>query len=245
MLNFVSLIKEDLQFRRRLKNYSKVDRYVKFKKDKMFEKITEFLPEHILASLKSEAEILAFVDFEEIKEILSRSYFPKVHSNKLKFQSLMFYLLEPENYRDEKGSLMLRSTESINKDHQEFSELLLDESLKIISFSYEAKRIYSPNKLKDRIEIIIDSFFLSTFEIAYEGHMVEKKINFLIPSRDYTLMINLRIKTKKGNLYRKVKVRVDELKRGCMNLIDIFEENETGGSLTHLETSGKIGLYIL
>ena len=54
-------------------------------------------------------------------------------------------------------------------------------------------------------------------------------------------MINLRIKTKKGNLYRKVGFQVHELKRGGMNFVDIFEENEVDRTITHLEKSGRIG----
>lgn len=245
ILNLVTEIREDVHFRRRLKNYRKIARFVEFDKNKMRQKIVDFLPSHFVGALEEDAHVLAFVDFEEMKEILSRSYFPKHYSNQLKFRNLIFLLIHPITYRDSSGSVMLRSTESITKDNQEFTKFMLDESFKIISFSYEAKNIYTPGSKKDIVEVVIDSFFMSAFEIEFEGHLIEKNIDFQIPAENYMLMINLRIKTKKGNLYRKVKVTVDELKRGCMNFVDIFEENQTGSNVTHLEKSGRIGLYIL
>lgn len=246
VLNLVGLIRGDSAFRRRLRNFRSVRRFAEFHERSLGQKILDFLPGHPVGALERDAHVLAFVDFEEMKQILSRSYFPKTHSNLLKFQNLVFLLIHPETYRaGPAGSIMLRNTEYITKDQQEFSQLFLDESLRIISFSYEAKHIYTPKSRKDRVEVVIDSFFSSAFEVEFEGHLVEKKVDFLIPSENYLLMINLRIKTKVRNLYRKVKVSVAELRRGCMNFVDIFEENQSGTSVTHLEKSGRVGLYIL
>ena len=243
--NFISLLLEDLDFRKRLKNYQQETRFKHFKAKKIKEKLIAYLPEHFISSLDSDADLMAFVDFEQMKEILSRSYYPKKHPNKLKFQNLFFYILGPENYADSKGSIMLRNAESIKKDHEELKQIMLDEALQIKAFSYESKMTYTPKSKTDIIEVVIDSFLWSPFVLKFEGFLVEKKINFLIPSANYSLMINLRIKTKKGNLYRKVGFQVHELKRGCMNFVDIFEENEVDRTVTHLEKSGRIGLYIL
>jgi tetratricopeptide (TPR) repeat protein len=243
--NFISLLRENLDFRRRLKNYKKIGRFKEFNKRKMQERVIKYLPEHYLSSFDSDAQVLAFIDFEQMKEILSRSYYPKKHPNKLKFRNLLFYILEPENYVDSKGSIMLRNAESIKKDHEELKQIMLDEALQLRAFSYESKNTYTPNSKTDILEIVIDSFFWSPFKLKFEGFLVEKKIHFLIPSSHYSLMINLRIKTKKGNLYRKVGFQVHELKRGCMNFVDIFEENEVDRTITHLEKSGRIGLYVL
>jgi tetratricopeptide (TPR) repeat protein len=243
--NFISLLRENLEFRRRLKNCEKIKRFKDFKKRDIKKRIIEYMPGHYINSFDSDAKLLAFVDFEQMKEILSRSYYPKKHPNKLKFRNLLFYILEPENYIDSKGSIMLRNAESIKKDHEELKQIMLDEALQLRAFSYESKNTYTPNSKTDILEIVIDSFLWSPFKLKFEGFLVEKKINFLIPSANYSLMINLRIKTKKGNLYRKVGFQVHELKRGCMNFVDIFEENEVDRTVTHLEKSGRIGLYVL
>jgi tetratricopeptide (TPR) repeat protein len=245
MLNFVRILKDDQKFRRRLKNYKKIARFKEFNSRKMKSTLLDILPSHIVSTCNTDAELAAFVDFEEMKQILSRSYFPKPHLNRLKFDNMVFLLLHPEIYKEIHGSILLRSTDEIYIDEQEFMEMFLNESLKIISISYEAKQIYTPNSLKDHVEVIVDSFFVSGFGLTYEGHMVEKKTDFLIPSEDYVLMINLRISTKKGNLHRKVKVNVNDLKRGCMNFVDIFEEGKMGMSVSHMEKSGRLGLYIL
>jgi tetratricopeptide (TPR) repeat protein len=243
--NFISLLRENLDFRRRLKNHKSITRFQDFHKRDIKQRILNYLPDHFLQELNSDPEILAFIDFEQMKEILSRSYYPKKHPNKLKFRNLMFYILGPENYSDICGSVLLRNAESIKKDHEELKQIMLDEALQIKAFSYESKKTYTPGSKTDIIEIVIDSFLWFPFKLKFEGFLVEKKINFTIPSANYSLMINLRIKTKKGNLYRKVGFQVHELKRGCMNFVDIFEENEVDRTVTHLEKSGRIGLYIL
>lgn len=243
--NFISLLREDVDFRRRLTKPTEVARLAQFKQRHMKRRLLEHLPDHFIASLDGDAELLAFVDFEQMKEILSRSYYPKKHPNKLKFRNLLFYILGPENYADSKGSIMLRNAESIKKDHEELKQIMLDEALQIRAFSYESKRTYTPKSKTDVLEIVVDSFLWSPFKLKFEGFLVEKKINFLIPSANYSLMINLRIRTKQGNLYRKVGFQVHELKRGCMNFVDIFEENEVDRTVTHLEKSGRIGLYIV
>lgn len=244
MLNFVRIIKENNDFRRRLKNHRKLPRIKQFESRKIKDALLELLPQHPINEMRSEAQILAFVDFEEMKQILSRSYFPKPHSNRVKFENLVFLMMHPEIYKEIHGSVLLRSTSEIYNDELEFQEMFLNEALKIRSISYEAKQIYTPKSLKDKVEFVVDSFFSSGFQLVFEGHLIEKKTNLLIPSMDYTLMINLRIRTKKGNLHRKVKVNVGELKRGGMNFVDIFEERQMGSSVSHLEKSGRLGLYI-
>ena len=243
--NLLSLLREDADFRRRLERHKQVDRLKQFKKRKMKSRILAYQPDHFLASFESDAQLLAFVDFEQMKEILSRSYYPKKHPNKLKFRNLFFYILGPENYADIRGSILLRNAESIKKDHEELKQIMLDEALQLKAFSYESKRTYTHGSKTDIVEIFIDSFLWTPFKLKFEGFLVEKKIDFVIPSANYSLMINLRIKTKKGNLYRKVGFQVHELKRGCMNFVDIFEENEVDRTVTHLEKSGRIGLYVL
>ena len=243
--NFITLLREDTDYRRRLQNYEKDGRFKEFESKKIKSKLLDYLPKHYISRFESDPELMAFIDFEQMKEILSRSYYPKKHPNKLKFQNLFFYILGPENYADFKGSIMLRNAESIKKDHDELKQIMLDESLQIRAFSYESKTTFTPKSKTDKIEVVIDSFLWSPFTLKFEGFLVEKKINFLIPSANYSLMINLRIKTKKGNLYRKVGFQVHELKRGCMNFVDIFEENEVDRTVTHLEKSGRIGLYVL
>lgn len=243
--NFISLLRENSDFRRRLKNHKSIGRFKDFQKRKMKTRILEYQPDHFISEFDSDAQELAFIDFEQMKEILSRSYYPKKHPNKLKFQNLIFYILGPENYSDICGSILLRNAESIKKDHEELKQIMLDEALQIKAFSYESKKTYTPGSKTDIIEIVIDSFLWFPFKLKFEGFLVEKKINFTIPSANYSLMINLRIKTKKGNLYRKVGFQVHELKRGCMNFVDIFEENEVNRTVTHMEKSGRIGLYIL
>lgn len=243
--NFISLLREDLEFRRRLSKSAQIARLKQFKARDMKQRILAQLPEHFIGGLEGDAQLLAFVDFEQMKEILSRSYYPKKHPNKLKFQNLLFYILGPENYADARGSIMLRNAESIKKDHEELKQIMLDEALEIRAFSYESKRTYTPGSKTDILEVFVDSFLWAPFKLKFEGFLVEKKIFFLIPSANYSLMINLRIRTKQGNLYRKVGFQVHELKRGCMNFVDIFEENEVDRTVTHLEKSGRIGLYIV
>ena len=209
----------------------------------MKSRIVEMMPEHFVKDLHTPGEIMAFIDIEQTKEILSRSFFPKKHPNKLKFQNICYYLLHPEDYRNYNGSIMLRNMENIKKDKDEISQILLDEAIRIKGFTYESKQIYTPKGKTDEIEITIDSFIWSPFKFKFEGFLIEKKVDFLVPSANYSLLLNLRIMSK-PNLYRKVCFDVQDLKRNCMNYVHIFEEQQSADTINHIK-SGTIGLYIL
>lgn len=243
-LDWAHLLKEDRTTRKRIENFANHSRFKEYKSRDIKQRILKLYPDHFLGDLDLPGEELAFVDLDQMKEILSRSFFPKKHPYKLKLQNLLHYLYHPEDYQKYKGSIMLRNAESIKKDHEEIKKIMLDEALQLKGITYDSKVTFTPWAKTDVMEITIDSFLREPFELKFEGFPVDKKINFSIPSSNYELMVNLKIKGR-VNLFRKVSFQVHDLKRGCMNFVDIFEEMQLDKTVTHLEKSGTIGLYIL
>ena len=241
--NLVLMLKSDTDMRERIIKADKVKRVREFRERRIRERILSKLPGHFVKTTYTPVQQLAFVDMERMKEILIRSYYLPKHPHLLKLKNLFHYLARPEDYLNIRGMVMLRNAESIKKDNLEIKQILTEEAVTLTGFSYSASKVHDKKKQKDVIEVTIDSFLWDPFTIEFEGFPVEKKVHFVLPSQNYSVMVNLRIRGKK-ELYRRVSFHVGQLNRNAMNYVDVFEEVLFNQTITHKTKSGTIGLYI-
>lgn len=241
--NLVLMLRNEPDMRQRIIKADKVKRVREFRERKMRERILSYLPGHFIKNTYTPVQQLAFVDMERMKEILIRSYFLPKHPHLLKMKNLFHYLCSPQDYLSIKGMVMLRNAESIKKDNMEIKMILTEEAVTLTGFSYSGEKVYDQKNQKDVVEVTIDSFLWDPFTIEFEGFPVEKKVNYVLPSQNYSVMVNLRIKGKK-ELYRRVSFHVGQLNRNAMNYVDVFEEVLFNQTITHKTRSGTIGLYV-
>jgi hypothetical protein len=249
--NIVTFINKNMPFRARLRKAKNNSMVKLFKESEIKKKLLKMFKNHSIRNIETDAQYLAFIDYEITKEVLLKSSFPKKFDNMIKLRNILYYLSNPKEISDRGGVIILRNPDDMGKDTEEIKMLLRKETLIIKGLTYSSSKIQNNKNInQDNLEVILDLFIWQPFQMRFLGFSSEKKVSFVIPSYNFNFMVNIKILQSNFHLHRKVFFDCKSLHRKKTNFAGVLKEMKNRDTRRTIYTSftqkcGDFGIYLV
>ena len=245
-------IANDFQFRMRIEAAGSNPKVREFREENFVLRVRSSLENNILRFLRSDQEILAFIDFELIKGlVLSGVVGAKDGDYDARMERLFYYMKNPmmadlralEDSRQKGGDRVAKyQDDEVMRyiiEHTDFGD-----NLKISAVSYTSFAFYSRigNDLV-RVSIPKARRGPETVSFEYKGRVTTKKLKEKIELAAEVKEIEVSIRVEGFvtlSAERKAFFYVEDLKKGQMNFREIFGESDNGRWVM----VGKLGIFV-